>query len=174
MKKLLLIILFLHSSLAFGFSYTLELTESELQEKANSLMPLEKKKFFITTILINPVIDLVSGSEEIILTTDVQAIAPGNLSGNGVVSFSGSIRYDNESGSFYFDDLKVISLEIEQVPDEALPKIQKVLEFVAKKYLTIKPVFTFKDNNLKHKLAKATLDSVTIENEKLLVVLSAF
>jgi len=174
MKKILLVILFLYSSTGLAFTYTLELSEPELQDKANALMPLEKKKFFITTILTNPTIDLVNGSEDINLTTDVQVKAPGNLSGSGVVSFIGSIRYQNESGSFYFDNLRVVSLEIEQLPKEALPKVQKVLEFVAKKFLAVKPVYTFKDNNLKHKLAKAALKSVRIENEKLLVLLGVF
>ena len=174
MKKLILVILFLYSPGGMAFSYTLELTEPELQDKANSLMPLEKKKFFITTILTNPIIDLVNGSGEINLTTDVQVKAPGNLSGSGVVSFIGSIRYENETGSFYFDNLRVVSLEIGQIPNETLPKVQKMLEFVAKKFLSVKPVYTFKDNNLKHKLAKAALKSVAIENERLLVLLSVF
>lgn len=175
MKQLFLIFfLLLQSSAVSAFSYTLELTEGELQEKAEALMPLEKRKFFITTILSNPNIDLTNGSSEIDLSTDVQVTAPGNITGKGSVNFTGSIRYENKSGSFFFDNLKVISLDIKQVPEATLPKIRKMLEFVAKKFLAVKPIFTFKDDSLKHKLAKATLKSVTVENEKLLVELGVF
>lgn len=175
MKQLILTILvLLQTSAVYAFSYTLELTEGELQEKADSLMPLEKRKFFITTILTNPIIDLTNGSNEIALSTDVQVKAPGNIAGKGNVNFIGSIRYENKSGSFFFDNLKIVSLDIRQVSAETLPKIRKMLEFVAKKFLSVKPIFTFKDDSLKHKLAKATLKSVTVEHEKLLVELSVF
>lgn len=138
------------------------------------MMPLEKKKFFVTTILTNPVIDLIETTNELGLSTDVAIKAPGNIVGNGKVSFTGTLRYENDSGSFYFDNLKVVSLDVEHVSPETLPKIKKVLVFVAKKFLAKKPVFTFKDNSLKHKLAKSALKTISVENEKLIIELGLF
>ena len=45
---------------------------------------------------------------------------------------------------------------------------------VAKKYLAKKPIFRFKDGNLKHKLAKSTLKSIAVENETLKIELGIF
>jgi len=168
------IVLFLYCGLVSAFSYTLELPEAELQTKAEAMMPLEKKKFFITTILSNPKLDLISTTNEIGLTTNLQVKAPGNISENGIVSFTGTLRYENDTGSFYFDNLNVNSLDVENIPPENLPKIKKLLEFVAKKFLAKKHVYKFKDNNLKHKLAKSVLKSVRVENEILFLELGLF
>ena len=175
MKKLLLTIyLVLHCASAFSFSYTLELSEADIQERADAMMPLEKKKFFVTTILTNPVIDLIEITNELGISTNVAVKAPGNIVGNGKVSFTGTLRYDNDSGSFYFDNLKVTSLDVKKVHPDSLPKIKKILEFVAKKFLAKKPVFTFRDDNLKHRLAESTLKSISVENEILTIELGLF
>jgi hypothetical protein len=63
MKQIIIgIVLFLHCGLATAFSYTLELPEAELQTRAEAMMSLEKKKFFITIILTNPEVDLISST----------------------------------------------------------------------------------------------------------------
>jgi hypothetical protein len=175
MKQLFLgIILALQCGVSSAFSYTLELPEAELQVKADAMMPLEKKKFFVTTILTNPVIDLLASTNEIGLTTDVSVKAPGNIAGSGKVSFRGSLRYDNDSGSFFFENLNVDSLIVENVSPESLPKIKKMLEYVARKFLAVKPVYKFKDDNLKHKLAKSVLKSIRVDSGILFVELGLF
>jgi hypothetical protein len=175
MKRLLLGIAFtLYSTFVCAFSYTLELSEDKIQKKAESMMPLKKKKFFITTTLTEPVIDLIASTNEINLTSNVNVKAPGNISGNGKVSFTGSLRYESDSGSFYFDNLKVNSLDIDAIPQKVIPKIKGVLELLAKRVLATKPVYKFKDDNLKHKLAKAALKSIKVTNETLFVELGVF
>ncbi len=175
MKQLILgIVLALQCGVSNAFSYTLELPEAELQAKADAMMPLEKKKLFVTTILTNPVIDLLASTNEIGLTTDVSVKAPGNISGSGKVSFRGSLRYENDSGSFFFEDLNIDSLIVEKVPSESIPKIKKMLESVARKFLATNPVYKFKDDNLKHKLAKSSLKSIRVDSEILFVELGLF
>lgn len=171
---LLIIFLLLNSASELAFSYTIELSESEIQERVEAMMPLEKKKLFVTTILTNPIIDLMESNNALGLSTDVAIKVPGNIVGRGHVSFTGTLRYDNDSGAFYFDNLKVVSLDVKKLPPKTLPKIKKILESVAKKYLAKKPVFRFKDNNLKHKLAKSTLKSIAVDNENLVIELGLF
>jgi hypothetical protein len=173
-KCLLSIFLVLNCASALAFSYTLELSESEIQERVDVMMPLEKKKFFVTTVLTNPIIDLIESTNALGLSTDVAFKAPGNIVGSGRISFAGTLRYDNDVGAFYFDNLKLVSLDIKKVPSEFLPKIKKILQSVANKFLEKKPVFKFKDNNLKHKLAKSILKSIAVENENLVIELGLF
>ena len=65
-------------------------------------------------------------------------------------------------------------IKINKVPDKYIPKIKKIAQDIASKILATKPIYKFKDNKLKHKLAKSVLESVTVQEEKLLVKLSAF
>ncbi|MFT6047441.1 MAG: hypothetical protein ACI9WC_003155 [Arenicella sp.] len=164
----------MHCASALSFSYTLELSEANIQKRADAMMPLEKKKFFVTTILTNPVIDLIEITNELGISTNVSVKVPGKSAGNGKVSFTGALRYDNDSGSFYFDNFKVISLDVKKVSPDSLPKIKKTLGFIAKKFLAKKPVFTFKDDNLKHRLAESTPKSISVENEMLIIELGLF
>ncbi len=68
----------------------------------------------------------------------------------------------------------IVDLKINGIPDKYQPKIRKLAQITISKILSSRPVYKLKDDNLKHKLAKATLDSVLVENEKLLVTLTVF
>jgi len=61
--KRVLLALFLMAStqLAMAFSYTLEISEQDLQEKISKMMPMEKKKYFVTVILSSPEVSLAEG-----------------------------------------------------------------------------------------------------------------
>lgn len=175
MKKILVVLLMImQCSAATAFSYTLGLTEQELQAKADQMMPLQKKKFFVTTTLTNPVIALLNSSNKISLSADVAVQAAGNINGSGSVTFNGALRYDNKSGSFYFDDLEITSLNIKQLSPAVLPKIKSSLQGVAQKVLATQPVYTFNDKNLKHQLAKSALKSILVKDQKLIIELGLF
>ncbi len=174
MKYVIGIVLLIVVNMAYAFSYTKEFTELELQEKVEAMMPLEKKKFFVTVIITEPKLDLIEGSNELGIQAHIQAIVPGKLKGNGTTKITGSISYVPDEGAFYMNNPTIIDLKINGIPDKYQPKIKKLAQITISKVLSSRPFYKLKDDNLKHKLAKATLDSVIVENEKLLVTLSAF
>ena len=62
MKNIFVIImLMLISQIAMAFSYTMEISEKELQGKVSAIMPLEKSKFFVKVMLSEPVVDFNKG-----------------------------------------------------------------------------------------------------------------
>jgi hypothetical protein len=63
-------------------------------------------------------------------------------------------------------------LEIDQVPEELIPNLKSIIQLIARKMLAVHPVYKLKDNNIKHKFAKAMLQSVSIKDKKLLLELS--
>lgn len=174
--KSLLFILFIacYSSYTKAFTYIHEMTEKQLQQQADTMMPLKRTKFFVTATLSEPIIDLREATNDISLTANVKAKTLGNLSGDGKVSFSGFLRYEKEQGSFYFDNLKMEHLEISNVPAELLPNIKAILEVAAQKVLSATPIYTFDKNNTQHQLAKSSLTSMQIENDTLLVTFDLF
>ncbi|MEY8214905.1 MAG: DUF1439 domain-containing protein, partial [Colwellia sp.] len=62
----------------------------------------------------------------------------------------------------------------DKVNDNIIPKIQGIAQAALSKVMTVYPVYKFKDDNLKHTLAKAVLKSLKVENEKLLLTLGVF
>ena len=100
MKTLLTTALLLISSLSWGFSYTLEISEQQIQQKIDALMPLERKKLFFLVTLSDAKVDLVGGKNEISLFTQVRLDAPNNISATGRAEISGTLIYKAKEGAF--------------------------------------------------------------------------
>lgn len=173
-RSILILFLLLSSQLASAFSYTLEIAEGELQEKVSKMMPLKLKKYFITIILTEPKINLLKDNNKIGIFTHIEVKAPGGIKGTGKVSIVGSLSYDSKNNGFFLKNPIIEKLEINKIPDKYMPKIRSISQKGISKLLTKRPVYRLKDDNLKHKLAKSVLKSVSVNNEKLFVVLSVF
>ncbi|MFT6123711.1 MAG: hypothetical protein ACJASG_002245 [Oleiphilaceae bacterium] len=157
-----------------ALSYTLEISESELQEKVSAMMPMQKKNMFVTVTISDPKIDLIKASNKIGVFTNIEVIALGNLKGSGRANITGTLKYDTQKGEFYFKDPTIVSLEVDNVAKKFIPKIKTLTQLAVTKSMAVYPVYKFKDDDIKHKLAKAVLKSVIVEQEKLLVTLSIF
>jgi hypothetical protein len=156
------------------YSYTLEISESELQKKVSAMMPLTKKNMFVAVTLFDPKVDLIKESNKIGVFTNIEVVALGHLKGSGRANITGTLKYDAQKGEFYFKDPKIVSLEVDNVAEKYVPKIKKLTQQALTKSMSVYPVYKFNDEDIKHKLAKAALKSVIIEQEKLLITLSLF
>lgn len=175
MKKLVAGLgLMMFSSLASAFTYTLEITEEELQSKVEAMMPIEKKKFFVTVVLSAPDVDLKVGDDLIGLSTNIHVAAPGGVNGEGNAKITGTLRYEANAAAFYFDNPRVVKLDSKNISPDVLPMVKELSQLAVSKILEVKPVYKLTDDKLKHKLAKSMLLSVKVENNLLLVELSAF
>jgi hypothetical protein len=159
---------------SFVFSYTLEISESELQKKVSAMMPMKKKNMFVTVTLSEPKIDLIKESNKIGVFTNIEVIALGNLKGSGRANITGTLKYVAEKGEFYFKNPTVVSLEVDNVTKKFIPKIKELTQSAITKAMSVYPIYKFKDDDIRHKLAKSALKSVIVEQEKLLVTLSLF
>jgi hypothetical protein len=163
-----------YSSWASALTYTVNISQQELQSKVEALMPIEKTKLFVTVVLSNPIIDLAESSNEIGLFSRILISAPGGLGGQGAIKLTGSLLYDADQGAFFLNNPQIQSIESKDVAAKHLDKVQQIAQLALEQYLSAKPIYRFKDNNMKHKLAKAVLQSVTVENQQLVVELTVF
>jgi hypothetical protein len=138
------------------------------------MMPLTKKKFFITVTLSNPRVELIEGKDRVRIFSEIEVQAPKGIGGNGEAQITGSLSYDSDHGAFHFHNTEIESLKIDQLPDQHIPKVKKAVEIIASKFLAARPVYRFKDENLKHKLAKSVLESISIKDKILFLELSLF
>jgi hypothetical protein len=173
-RSIIFILLSLISQVIFALEYTQEITEQEIQEKISAFMPIEKKKYFVTVKITNPKIDLIKETDEIGILANIEAFAPGGIKESGEVTIKGTLDYDPQKGEFYFKNPKIVSLAIDKVPKIFIPKVQSIAQIALSKAMAVYPVYKFKDNNLKHKLAKAVLKSLKVKDEKLILTLGVF
>ena len=173
-RGLIFIGLSLVSQTVVALTYTHLITEQAIQEKVAALMPIKKKKYFITIKISSPQIDLIKETDEIGILAHIEAKALGGIKGKGEVRIKGTVEYVPEQGEFYFKDPTIVSLVIDNVSAAIMPKIQGIAQASLSKAMAVYPIYKFKDNNVKHRLAKAVLKSLTVENEQLLLTLDVF
>jgi len=154
-RILLIATILVISNLSLAFSYTVEVTEKELQKKVAAMMPLEKKKYFITMIFTNPVVDLLEGNNKIGIKLDINIKAPGGVAGKGTAKFSGSLSYNSKKAEFYLKDPLLHELVIDKVSEKMAAKVKNIAQASLAKILAKRPVYTLKDKDLKQKLAKS-------------------
>ncbi len=154
-----------------AFSYTVEISEAELQAKVSAMMPMEKTAFFVTVILSNPNVDLTNGNNEIGFFSHIEVKMLGKIKGSGKVKITGTLSYEAEKTAFFFHEPKIVRLEIKNTSEKVTLSVKKVVGIAARKILATRPIYTLSDDNLKHKLAKSVLKSIKVENEKLYIVL---
>lgn len=159
---------------ALAFSYTLEISEKELQQRADSMMPLERSQYFVKVTLSNPKLELLPSNNRIGMSSNISASIPGGFQGKGRATITGSLRYDNQRGAFYLDKPVIEELHIDNLPDQYLPQIKNIVQNALSKSLSSKPLYQLNDKDLRQKLAKSMLKEINIKNKTLFIELSAF
>lgn len=172
MKYLITLLFITIANLTHALSYTQEFTEAELQEKIEAMMPLEKKKYFITIIVTAPKLDLLEGSDELSIKADIAMYAPGGIKGTGTTTITGSITYNPTQGSFHLLNPTVINLHIDGIDEQYQPQIKQMAQTAISNTMSNFPLYRLKDNDLKQKLARSVLESVVISDGKLLINLN--
>lgn len=157
-----------------ALSYSLKIPEKKLQEKVTAMMPIEKKKFLIKVTLFNPKVRLLNDNDKISIYSQVDVLAPGKISVSGEAKISGDLSYDSKKGAFFLKNPKIESLMINKLPKIYSSKVKKISQIIIDKLLSTYPVYKLKDSNVKQKLAKSVLKSISIKNKILTAKLSLF
>ncbi len=168
MKKLFIMLMFFLVSTSVS-AFTLEFTEAQLQEKIEAMMPIKKKKLFVTVIISNPVIRLLKKSNRLAVKADISANALGSEKGSGKIEITGSLLYNAKKGTFHLKDPKIESMHIDDVPDMYQAKIKSLAQSAIIKTMATRPIYKLKEDNLKQKLAKASLNSILVKGGKLII-----
>lgn len=164
LKGLILVVFIFLPQAVLALSYTLEISEEELQEKVSPRMQIEKRRYFVTVKNSNPRIDLVKETNEVEIVTNIKAKAPGNMKGSGRAMLVGSLHYNSEEKAFYFHEPRVIHLEVDKVPSKFIPKIKRAVQLATSKAMSIYPVYRLNNDTIKHRVASAVFKSVAVEN----------
>lgn len=167
-----LILIFSHFSQAF--EYTLELSESQLQEKISVLMPVTKKTMLATVVINDAHLSLVEGTGKISISASIQANALAGLMANGKLKIQGSLEYRAKEAAFYFYNPEIIELNIEQIPAQFHAQVKKLAQQAVSKALSRNPIYKLKEDNIKHNLAKSMLKKIEVKHQILVITLGLF
>ncbi|MEK6234502.1 MAG: DUF1439 domain-containing protein, partial [Planctomycetales bacterium] len=96
----------------------------------------------------------------------VDAAKSGTL--HGTITLYGTLTYNKEEGAIYLLDLKVDELKIEDLPEQFIKPISKVVEEKLNEKMSEKPVKTFA-NDLKDSATKAVFQSIEAKGGSIVV-----
>ncbi len=152
-----------------SLAYRVALNESSLEERLASYFPLEAKKLGVGIVLHNPKIRLNELENRIHLQLDLAISLPGNASSSGYIEMAGSLLYVAQEGAFYIDDPEICEFSVLSIPSRYLTPLRVLVRAVLTRYVANRPVFKFKEGNIKHRLAKAVFKTVEVHKGKLRV-----
>lgn len=169
-----LCVLFLCAAPARAQATTVEISEEELQAKVAAMMPLELRKLFMTAILSHPTVALSDSGNALSVVADVDIAAPGGLRQRGNVTIRGTLNYRAALGGLFLEEVEVVAMQVDHLPEQYLPAAQAVAHVAATKAFAKYPVYVMKSDTLKQRIAKSLLRSVSIANKKLILEFSLF
>ncbi len=169
-KFLIFCILSLMANATLAFTYTLELSEAELQTRITSAQPIQQQRFGMTIIFTDIKIGLIPVSDEISFSSPMDVIIPSDLKATGAVTMRGRLRYDENLGEFFLDAPVIDDIKVNGVTPSTFARIKPITQYAARAIVTKYSIYKL-DNSLKQKLAKALLKSVDVKNKTLFIVL---
>jgi hypothetical protein len=169
LSKILAISLLTLSSLATALPYTLKITEQELQEKLSKILPIERQAAYISAKIYDSRVDLIEGSDEVAVFTNIDLTVFGNIKGSGWTYVKGALTYNAEKGAFYLINPNIVSLEIENIPPDFIPEIKKIAQLSLEQALKVYPIYLFNDQKTQEKMAKSSLQSILVKEQTLLI-----
>ncbi|MBI5478271.1 MAG: DUF1439 domain-containing protein [Deltaproteobacteria bacterium] len=150
---------------------TITLTAAELQEQLNRKLPLKRAGRLVTVTVQSAQVVLVEGSDRVGVRAAAELALPMGRALSGTVRFDGKIRYVPDPGEFWFDDARVVDLEIGSLPGALRPTVEELVGVMGRNYLARTPVYRLKPGQVKHSLARLLLRSAVVRDGKLVLTL---
>lgn len=172
--RIFIILTLLLSTFSVVQAQEIEFSRAELQQTLESYMPHTQQQSIVQLTLDKPRLQLLADEQRVQIKCLVQVTSIIGGQGQGWVTFNGKLRYQNTDHSFYIDDLRIIDLEIEGMPQEFKGQVIRLTQDIAAPLLAEQPVYTLKSDNIQESLAKMMLRSITIKENAVVASLSLF
>ena len=150
-------------------AYTVELSRGELQEYAEAYFPLQQATPFSKLTYSKPAVVLNPKTNRIGLEVTIRAEMPGMIPVEGRGQIDGKLEYRNETKQFYLHEPKLNKIRFANSDYQLANTVQQIVSNISQQALPVIFVYELKDKDLREKMAKSVLKSVTVQNGKLLL-----
>ncbi|MBI3187510.1 MAG: DUF1439 domain-containing protein [Gammaproteobacteria bacterium] len=173
-RSLLAMIIFSCSQFAMAYSYTMEIPEQAIQNKISAMMPMERKLLVFSIIISDPKVTLIKDTNKIGVFTNIAVLSRDNSRHTGRVSFTGTLVYNASQGAFFYHNPVIEKLEIDKLPEQYAADVKLITQLAVTNALASYPVYRLQTDDLRQKYIKSVLESVVVDDGKLLVTLKPF
>lgn len=143
----------------------------EIQQVVDSKLPFRKKYFLFFELVINAAdVIIIDGEDRIGINSKMELgvnIGKEKDSFDCAVLGSGKIRYEQNDGALYLNDLRVDKLNLQGVPEKYKNKMSEIATLLLKDYYLKKPIYRLDRGSIKIQMARLILKNLKIINGKL-------
>jgi hypothetical protein len=172
-KKLPLFGLLVLANKAVNF-YKLKIPVSDLQKRIEKSFPIQKKKYFLSVTLADPVVKLDAEKNRVGIIFTTYLHTSGQVTASWRSLIDGHLHYDREAGAFYLSELKIYSNERGESSDSSTPSVLYFVEKILNMFFSDVPIYKLDDNNLKHILARLLLKTIKVHKENLVITFNLY
>lgn len=154
-----------------GRTYTIALTQAELEAKLAERFPLHKTHLLLVGVTYsNPRVKLTDGSSEIGLGVDARLDATVNDKElTGSADLVARLGYDPAEGMFVLRDARVTRVAIRGMKDETAERVRSIANALAAEQVSGIPVYKVRPTDVKLALTRLVLQSVEVHDGVLYV-----
>ena len=174
MKRVLGVALLLFSTSICAFTFVKEVTERELQNRVEEMMPFQRKTLFGVISIAHPNVRLYEDENKVGVSAQIETLAPNGLRSSGTIGVSGTVVYEKTEGAFYIRDAIINTLVIDGLTEQGTALIKPYAQGLISGALRASPVFVLNDENAQQRLAKSSLQSVEVRDGTLRIKIKAF
>lgn len=167
-KMLLILILFTGQVQA----YTVEISETDLQQMVSQGFPVQQQTPFATIILSDPRIRILGDSNRMRLSLAISTAFPNQLTSRGRAEIEGELAYDANKGEFHLRQPALIGLQFDQLPQEYHQMASALVGAIAQQTLPIIVLYRLDEKDIRQEMTKRILKGVTVKDGKLIAELS--
>ncbi len=164
------------------FGYSLQLNETQLQEKINAKLPYSKRYYvLLESTLAHAQVKLKDNRIHVRFDANLKIPNPERLLKNQAIPawislLSGQVEaiakpeFRSQTGEVFLSEIKIIGLNVDGINDSK--KLYQSAQRLVIDYFATHPIYTLKANDFKKTLAKKFLKKVTVTNNKLVLFFS--
>jgi len=170
--KMFFICLLILPQFATALSYTLTITEKELQEKLSKELPIKREVSYLSAKIYDSQVDLIEDTKQVGLFTKIDLLALGSIKGSGQAYVKGEITYNPAKGEIYLINPNIVSVTTDNIPPDLMPDIKRIAQLSLEKAVKIYPIYKFKDEKIQAKMAKSVLESIQIKKQTIVITMT--
>jgi hypothetical protein len=151
-------------------TYEIMIPQSAIQSELDKKFPIEKSAMFVINFRIeNPKVILREGSDRIRLTADINISSPIQDDAKGKAEISGKVRFDKNTGQFFFSEAKIDKIDVEGSSGDIIQKFDSMASDAMGEFLENQPLYTLDTNDFRQAFFKATLKQIVIRDQNVVL-----
>jgi len=145
-------------------AFVVDLPDTRMQSVLQNYFPMSEYAAFARVAMDVPQVRLSKMNKDIVLVIPIEAKVMGDGVHKGSVTMLLGLSYKAANGGLYLDQPRIKQLDVPGVSEKIAADLREIVDIMSKNSLPLVRIYTVKERDLNHSLAKSELKSFVIED----------